>query len=50
MSQRASNWLSIPLCQEHHLGALSIHKSKRQFEALYGNELDLLALTLERLA
>jgi len=49
MSQRASNFLTIPLCPEHHAGALSIHKSPRQFENLFGSEVDLLALTIEML-
>jgi hypothetical protein len=50
MSQRASNWLVIPLCPEHHMGALSVHKTPKQFANIYGSELDLLALTLEKLA
>ena len=50
MSQRASNWLTIPLCLEHHSGSLSIHKTPKQFQAIYGSELDLLAQTIERLA
>lgn len=46
MSQRASNFLVIPLCPEHHAGSLSIHKSPRQFEALFGSEVDLLSKTI----
>ncbi len=42
-------FLTIPLCYECHLGAFSIHKSKREFENVYGSELHLLAKTLERL-
>lgn len=49
MSQKASNWLVIPLCPEHHTGALSVHKTAKQFANIYGSELDLLALTLARL-
>ena len=49
MSQRASNWLIIPLCPEHHTGALSVHKTAKQFANIYGSELDLLAVTLGRL-
>ena len=41
--------VKIPLCPEHHAGALSIHKSPRQFENLFGSEVDLLALTIERI-
>jgi len=40
--------LSIPLCPECHTGDFSIHKSKRQFESVYGSELHLLADTIER--
>ena len=41
--------LSIPLCPECHMGDFSIHKSKRQFENIHGNELFLLARTIERI-
>ena len=44
-----NDFLTIPLCPECHLGAFSIHKSKRQFENIYGDELHLLAETLKRL-
>jgi len=50
MGQRASNFLTIPLCFEHHQGSLSIHGSPRQFKNIYGSELDLLAQTIEMLA
>lgn len=45
-AMRASNYLIIPLCKEHHQGAFSIHNSKREFESVYGSELDLLAQTI----
>ncbi|MGZ5053356.1 MAG: DUF968 domain-containing protein [Methylobacter sp.] len=49
-SERIKNdFLTIPLCREHHQGAFSIHMSKRQFENIYGSELELLAQTIERL-
>jgi hypothetical protein len=48
MSMRASNFLVIPLCPECHTGSFSVHKTPKQFEAVYGSELDLLALTIER--
>lgn len=48
-SMRASHFLTIPLCLDHHTGPLSIHGSKRQFENLYGSELDLVAETIKRL-
>lgn len=44
-----NDYLTVPLCQEHHLGDFSIHMSKRQFTNIYGSELDLLAETIERL-
>jgi hypothetical protein len=50
MSERASNWLTVPLCQEHHTGGFSVHGSmSREFENIYGSELDLLAETIKRL-
>jgi len=49
MSQRSSHYLTIPLCIEHHLGDFSIHKSPREFKAIYGSELDMLADTIRRL-
>lgn len=45
-----SDFLTIPLCREHHQGDFSIHNSKEQFTNIYGSELQLLATTLERLA
>ena len=44
-----NDFLTIPLCREHHQGDFSIHMSKRQFENIYGDELHLLAETLKRL-
>jgi hypothetical protein len=49
MGQRAGHFLTIPLCPECHVGAFSIHKTPREFQALYGDELDLLNETLHRL-
>ena len=48
-AMRASHYLTIPLCREHHQGDFSIHNSKREFENIYGSELDLLADTIQRL-
>jgi len=42
-SQRAPNWLVLPLCPEHHVGKDSIHGDRHGFEMRYGSELDLLA-------
>lgn len=44
-----NDFLTIPLCREHHQGDFSIHMSKEQFTNIYGSELHLLAETLERL-
>lgn len=51
-SQRASDWLTIPLCPEHHRGNGGIHGLGRKgFETRYKlGELDLLAMTLEALS
>ena len=49
MSQRASDWLVVPLCKEHHQGKTGVHGG--QFYQLYKlDELDLLAMTIEALA
>lgn len=46
MSQRASDWLVIPICKEHHQGKNGIHG--HGFESLYKmTEMDLLAATIE---
>lgn len=47
MSERASDWLVIPLCPEHHTGKTGFHGlGRRRFECMYGlSELDLIALT-----
>lgn len=51
MSQRASNYLTVPLCPEHHQGATGVHGlGTKAFERLYKlTELDLLAMTIEHL-
>jgi len=46
MSQRASHFMTIPLCPSHHqTGPFghAIHNGKRTFEATYGTEAELLA-------
>jgi hypothetical protein len=49
---RASDVLTIALCQEHHVGKSGVHTLKEKGLRLRYNlsELDLLALTLEALA
>jgi len=49
MSQRASNWLVIPLCPSCHTGSKGIHGDKSMMNIKKVTELDLLAQTLERL-
>ena len=44
-----SDFLTIPLCKEHHQGDFSIHACKEQFTNIYGSELHLLAETIKRL-
>lgn len=43
------DFLTIPLCPEHHLGDYSIHRAKEQFTNIEGSELQLLAKTIEKL-
>lgn len=52
MAQRASNWLTVPLCPEHHRGAAGLHGlGERGFERRHRlGELDLLAQTIERMS
>ena len=52
LGQRASHFLTVPLCQEHHRGRSGFHGlGRRGFYQRYKlDELDLVALTLEALA
>lgn len=49
MSQRASHWLAVPLCRECHQGHLGIHGDRTLLRIANVDELDLLALTIERM-
>lgn len=54
MSQRASDWLVVPLCPMHHRGGTtfmypSIHGAPQFFKVKYGDEFDLVAQVIERL-
>ena len=51
-AQRASDWLTIPLCPEHHRGSSGLHGlGTKGFYTRYKlNEADLLAMTLEALS
>lgn len=49
MSQRAGNALILPLCPQHHnMGGhgVAIHAGQKEWESLYGSELDLLNQTI----
>ena len=49
MAQRAQHWLTVPLCEPHHLGRHGVHGDKQALKAAKVDELDLLAMTLEKL-
>lgn len=49
MSQRASNFLTVPLCPECHQGPNGIHGNKSLMRMQKIEELDLLARTIERM-
>lgn len=51
MAQKASNFLVIPLCPEHHRNGghgVAIHAGQATFCAMYGEEEELLAMTIKR--
>lgn len=50
MSQRASNWLTIPLCPDCHIGPNGIHGNRSLMRIQKIEEIDLLARTIEALA
>ena len=52
MSQRASDWLVVSLCKEHHQGQSGWHGlGKQGFYMKYRlDELDLLSMVIERMA
>lgn len=47
--QRAPDWLTIPLCPDHHTGIHGVHGDKQALRAQKKTEHHLLAETLERL-
>lgn len=51
MGERASNWLTVPLCQYHHTGSGGVHGlGVRGFYTRYKlDELDLLSMTIDLL-
>ena len=50
LAQRASNYLTVPLCPDCHTGTYGVHGNKSRMRARKWSELDLLADTIERLA
>lgn len=48
MAQRASHWLVIPLCPVCHQGEQGLHGDRTLLRMAKVTELDLLALTIER--
>ena len=51
-SSERSNWLTIPLCREHHRGGTGFHGlGEREFNRRYKtSEIKLLALTMEAIS
>ena len=49
-SQRADDFLTVPLCPSCHTGPRGVHGDKTMLRILKWTELDLLADTLRRLA
>jgi hypothetical protein len=47
--EQSTHYEVIPLCPDHHVGSFSIHNTKRQFEAMYGTEAELLHKTLNEI-
>lgn len=50
MAQRASNFLTVPLCLGCHTGQYGVHGDKSRMRARKQSELDWLADTIEKLA
>jgi hypothetical protein len=49
MQQRASDWLTMPLCPEHHRGSRGVHGDRSALRQANVTELDLLADTVAQL-
>lgn len=50
MAQRASDFLTIPLCPDCHRGSKGVHGDRSMLRLMKVTELDLLAATIERLS
>ena len=48
-SMRSSHYDTIPLCMSHHTGSFSINNRKKEFEAKYGTEHEILQKVKERI-
>ena len=49
MGQRASNWLTVALCTDHHTGPSGLHGDRTYMRILKWDETDLLSATLAEL-
>ena len=52
MSQRANDWLVVPLCTEHHRQGTfghCVHNGAQEFSGNYMSEEDMLAETIKRM-
>lgn len=49
MSQRAGNFLTIPLCHDCHRGSLGVHGDKTMLKINKKSELDLLNQTIQKI-
>lgn len=49
MAQRASNYLTVPLCEPHHVGSKGWHGDRSAFKLANEDEVSLLAWTIEQL-
>lgn len=50
MAQRASDWLALPICPEHHRGSRGIHGDRSVLRQIKCDEPDLLADVIELLS
>lgn len=50
MAQRASDWLALPVCPEHHRGSRGIHGDRSVLRQIKADEPDLLADVIEQLS
>jgi hypothetical protein len=47
MSQRAANWLVVPLCYGCHRGPKGLHGDRSMWKVMKMDEMDALAKTIE---